>query len=93
VGGTVVGAFADMTYRQDTVLLGPGACLLVFSDGISDAWPDHDEADRQLVKLVLARRWGDIVGLREEIFRATDRTHDDRTLIILNRLVDKSLVP
>jgi hypothetical protein len=60
----------------------------VFSDGVSDAWSDHDEADRQLVKLVLARKQGDAASLRAEIFRAVDQAKDDRTLIILERLAD-----
>jgi hypothetical protein len=65
--------------------LEPGACLLVFSDGVSDAWRDHDEADRQLVKLVLARKQGEAAALCAEIFRAGGRGQDDRTLIILER--------
>jgi sigma-B regulation protein RsbU (phosphoserine phosphatase) len=84
-GGTVLGAFPEMTFEQGTVILEPGACLLVFSDGVSDAWPDHDEADRQLVKLVLARKPGEGAALCAEIFRAGERVQDDRTLIILER--------
>jgi sigma-B regulation protein RsbU (phosphoserine phosphatase) len=93
VGGTVLGAFADTTYHQGTALLEPGACLLVFSDGISDAWPDHDEADRQLVDLVLARRCGEVAALRSKIFSAVDGTNDDRTLIILERLANGAIAP
>ena len=85
-GGTVLGAFPDTTYEQGTVVLEPGSCLLVFSDGVSDAWSDHDEADRQLVKLVLARKQGEAPALRTEIFRAGERSKDDRTLILLERL-------
>ncbi len=85
-GGTVLGAFPETTYEQGTVVLEPGGCLLVFSDGVSDAWSDHDEADRQLVSLVLARKQGEAAALRTEIFRAGDRANDDRTLIILERV-------
>jgi serine phosphatase RsbU (regulator of sigma subunit) len=87
-GGTVLGAFPEASYEQGTVVLEPGGCLLVFSDGVSDAWSDHDEADRQLVKLVQARKQGDAAALRTEIFRAVDRAKDDRTLIILERLAN-----
>ena len=87
-GGTVLGAFPETSYEQGTVVLEPGACLLVFSDGVSDAWCDHDEADRQLVSLVLARKQGEAAALRAEIFRAGERTKDDRTLIVLERLAD-----
>jgi sigma-B regulation protein RsbU (phosphoserine phosphatase) len=88
VGGTVLGAFPDVTYSQETVTMEPGACLLIFSDGISDAWPDHEEADRNLVSLVHARTRGEVTGLRAEIFNAAQRTNDDRTLILLERLAD-----
>jgi sigma-B regulation protein RsbU (phosphoserine phosphatase) len=84
-GGTVLGAFPETTYEQGTVVLEPGACLLVFSDGVSDAWPDHDEADRQLVKLVLARTRGEAAVLCAEIFGAGERAQDDRTVLILER--------
>jgi sigma-B regulation protein RsbU (phosphoserine phosphatase) len=84
-GGTVLGAFPETTFEQGTVVLEPGACLLVFSDGVSDAWRDHDEADRQLVNLVLARKQGEAAALCAEIFRAGERAQDDRTLMILER--------
>ncbi|HEX7509241.1 MAG TPA: SpoIIE family protein phosphatase [Polyangia bacterium] len=87
-GGTVLGAFPEATYEQGTVVMEPGACLLVFSDGVSDAWSDHDEAARQLVSLVLARKPGDAAALRAEIFHAGERAKDDRTLIILERRAD-----
>jgi len=85
-GGTVLGAFPDTTYEEGTVVLEPGACLLVFSDGVSDAWHSHDEADRQLVSLVRARKQRGASALRAEIFRAVDRADDDRTLIVIERL-------
>jgi hypothetical protein len=89
-GGTVLGAFPEATYDQGTVVLEPGACLIVFSDGISDAWRDLDEADRQLVKLAFARKRGDVAGLRAEIFRVAGQANDDRTLIILERLASEA---
>lgn len=86
VGGTVLGAFADTTYHQGTAVLEPGSCLLVFSDGVSDAWPNQEDADRHLVDMVLARRRGEPAELRSNIFSAVDGTNDDRTLLILERL-------
>jgi phosphoserine phosphatase RsbU/P len=93
VGGTVVGAFPDETYEQDSVVLEPGACLLVFSDGISDAWHNQEEADHQLVKLALARRRGDVTALRSGIFRTVEQANDDRTLIIVERLANAMTEP
>jgi sigma-B regulation protein RsbU (phosphoserine phosphatase) len=89
VGGTVLGAFPDASYDEETVVLEPGACLLVFSDGISDAWSDLDEADRNLVSLVHRRQRGEVAELRAEIFHAAKKTNDDRTLIVLERLEDR----
>lgn len=86
VGGTVVGAFPDATYKQETVVMEAGSRLLVFSDGISDAWGSHEDADQQLVRLVNERRGSDILALRSEIFRLAKRSEDDRTLIIVERL-------
>jgi phosphoserine phosphatase RsbU/P len=86
MGGTVIGAFPETAYRQGTAVLAPGACLLVFSDGISDAWSDPAEADRHLVYLVRTRSKGDPAQLRAQILDAAKQTHDDRTLIILERL-------
>ena len=92
VGGTVLGVFPDATYHQETVVLQPGDCLLVFSDGISDAWRDQDEADRHLVDLIRARRRGDVAALRDEILEAADHANDDRTLVILERLAGDTQV-
>jgi sigma-B regulation protein RsbU (phosphoserine phosphatase) len=87
-GGTVLGAFSESAYEEGMVVMEPGSCLIVFSDGVSDAWIDQAEADRQLVKLVLARKPGEAAALRDEIFRAVDQAKDDRSLIILERVAD-----
>jgi serine phosphatase RsbU (regulator of sigma subunit) len=86
-GGTVLGAFPEVTYEQGSVDLAPGSCLLVFSDGISDAWHNQEEADRQLVNLVQSRKPGDVAALCADIFGAAAQAKDDRTLIFLERLV------
>jgi phosphoserine phosphatase RsbU/P len=90
VGGTVLGAFAETSYQQGTVVLQPGACLIAFSDGISDSWSDADEADRQLVAIARSRRDGTAAALRADIFHAVDqanglKTNDDRTLLVVQR--------
>jgi sigma-B regulation protein RsbU (phosphoserine phosphatase) len=90
VGGTVVGAFPETSYEQESVVVEPGACLLVFSDGISDAWGSQEDADHHLVELALGRRRGDASSLRSEIFRSAEQSSDDRTLIIVERLAGAS---
>jgi sigma-B regulation protein RsbU (phosphoserine phosphatase) len=95
VGGTVLGAFPETNYQQGTVVLEPGACLLAFSDGISDSWSDADEADRQLVAIARSRGHSTAAALRADIFHAVDRANglkasDDRTLIVIQRLATTS---
>lgn len=93
VGGMVVGAFPEATYDQETVVLEPGACLVVFSDGISDAWRSPEEADHDLVRLVLERERGDLSALSTKIFRSVEGSNDDRTLILVERMADASAQP
>jgi sigma-B regulation protein RsbU (phosphoserine phosphatase) len=88
VGGTIIGAFPDATYEQESVVLEPGACLLVFSDGISDAWHNQEDADHHLVKLALERRPSEVTALRSTIFESVEPANDDRTLIIVERLAE-----
>ena len=49
-GGTI-GAFETSVWSEGTVELHPGDTLPVFSDGVSDTWPDAEEADQQLIAL------------------------------------------
>jgi sigma-B regulation protein RsbU (phosphoserine phosphatase) len=93
VGGTVVGSFPDATYEQAAVVLEPGACLLVYSDGISDVWPSPEEADQHFVNLAIKRRQGDVAALRNAIFNSVEQATDDRTLIIVERLAKSTAEP
>jgi sigma-B regulation protein RsbU (phosphoserine phosphatase) len=93
VGGMVVGAFPEATYEQETVVLEPGACLVVFSDGISDAWRSPEEADHDLVRLVLERERGDLSALSSRIFTSVEGSNDDRTLILVERMADVKAQP
>jgi phosphoserine phosphatase RsbU/P len=86
VGGTVVGSFPDAVYEQAAVVLEPGDCLLVFSDGVSDGWHNAEEADLHLVGLVANRRRGEAAALRAAIFDSVKQATDDRTLMIVERL-------
>jgi phosphoserine phosphatase RsbU/P len=88
-GGTVLGMFDTASYEEADATLEPGDTLLVFSDGVSDTWPDADAADAALVDLIRQGRELDAASLEREIFAATDRLGpalDDRTLLLLKRL-------
>ena len=91
VGGTILGAFAEASYQQGTVVLEPGACLLVFSDGISESWAEPDEADHRMVSIAQSRSQStDAATLRAQIFQAVDKANglkasDDQTLLVIKR--------
>jgi phosphoserine phosphatase RsbU/P len=90
-GGTVLGAFETAAYDEDCTTLHPGDTLLVFSDGVSESWPDPDQADQQLCALVREGRTLDAATVQRNIFGAVDRLAsprplDDRTLLVLKRL-------
>lgn len=42
-GGTVLGMFADASYEQDSVELSPGDCLVMFTDGITEAADSNNQ--------------------------------------------------
>jgi sigma-B regulation protein RsbU (phosphoserine phosphatase) len=53
-GGTIVGVFPEAIYEQETVALSPGEVVVVFSDGVPEAFnPDWEEfGDDRLVEAV-----------------------------------------
>jgi sigma-B regulation protein RsbU (phosphoserine phosphatase) len=88
-GGTVLGMFDTASYEETEAVLEPGDTLLVFSDGVSDLWPDADSADAALVDLIRRGRALDAASVQREIFAAADRLGralDDQTLLLLKRL-------
>jgi sigma-B regulation protein RsbU (phosphoserine phosphatase) len=88
-GGTVLGMFDTASYEEAETVLEPGDTLLVFSDGVSDSWPEADVADAALVDLIRRGRALDAASLQREIFAAADhlgRALDDQTLLLLKRL-------
>jgi sigma-B regulation protein RsbU (phosphoserine phosphatase) len=90
-GGTILGAFEDATWSEGTAMLAPGDTLLVFSDGVSDCWPDDDAADRALVALVRAHAASGAealgAGILAELARRSGAIlEDDRTVLVVRRL-------
>jgi serine phosphatase RsbU (regulator of sigma subunit) len=53
-GGPILGVFPEHLYRDGTVTLRPGDRLLLFTDGVTEAWNDTDEefGDDRLIALV-----------------------------------------
>jgi sigma-B regulation protein RsbU (phosphoserine phosphatase) len=89
-GGTAFGTFAESSYSQATVGMRPEDTLVVYSDGISDAWPEPDAADRELVEIVRSVGGGGAARIQQTIFEAAERRtsllpRDDRTLLVVKR--------
>ena len=69
----------------------PNDTLVVYSDGISDAWPEPGMADRELTELVRKVGPSGADKIQDAIFEAADRRitdlpRDDRTLGVVRRL-------
>ena len=90
-GGTAFGAFADSGYDEARVSMQPNDTLVVYSDGISDAWPEPGTADRELAQIVRKVGTSGADKIQDAIFEAADRRttelpRDDRTLVVVRRL-------
>lgn len=89
-GGTVLGAFGEARYEQAATRMLPGDTLIVFSDGVSDVWPDLETAYQALGELACADRDATADDLCADILAALDgeapRPPDDRTLLVVKRL-------
>jgi serine phosphatase RsbU (regulator of sigma subunit) len=85
------GSFPDSGYDEAQVSMQPSDTLVVFSDGISDAWPQPGTADRELAQIVRSVGSGGADQIQQAIFEAADRRatelpRDDRTLVVVRRL-------
>jgi phosphoserine phosphatase RsbU/P len=69
-GGSVLGAFADLTYAQSTVQLGAGDRLLLFTDGLSEAVDVNNEqfGEQRLIDLLREHRERSPEQLKQMIF-------------------------
>lgn len=90
-GGTLVGAFEDASFTRDTVQLGDGDTVVMYSDGVSEALSANDEEFgepriRDTVQGVVAhppervlRAIFDALG----VFTGKGTPHDDMTAVVL----------
>jgi sigma-B regulation protein RsbU (phosphoserine phosphatase) len=89
-GGMAFGAFGDSSYCEAQVDMRPDDTLVVYSDGISDAWPEPGAADRELAEIVRSAGGAGAAHIEKMIFEAADRRtpslpRDDRTLVVVKR--------
>jgi sigma-B regulation protein RsbU (phosphoserine phosphatase) len=93
-GGPPIGLLPGVGWEERTVRVAPGDSLVLFSDGVTEAWNDAEEEfgeDRLL--FVLTQPTGDnAAGMVGRIVEAIDRfagpapQHDDITLLVVRRL-------
>ena len=90
VGGTVVGLFAPLEYRQAEIELEPGDLLLAFTDGLTEPENTYGEEFGETRLLEAARRAmaGTPAEIVEEIFQSisewtgSPELQDDMTLLV-----------
>jgi serine phosphatase RsbU (regulator of sigma subunit) len=92
-GGTVVGLFEVASYEEGETRLESGDTLIVFTDGISEAWDENDQEfgeDRlgDLIKKhqdLSARKLVETIEREIDQFTKGARPSDDCTLIVVKR--------
>ena len=90
-GGTVIGLFPEMTYKEDCVAVESGDVLLAFTDGVTEALNEEgEEYGEERLQGLLRLVGGGSVGEMEEAIAVTMREwmgtaeqYDDLTYVIL----------
>ena len=92
-GGTVLGVVDNFPFEEDSVEIKPGDTLVVFSDGITEAFDPSDNqfGEEKLVETIAANRDQPARIITERIidsvrqFAATAPQADDLTLVVMKR--------
>jgi phosphoserine phosphatase RsbU/P len=89
-GGPVLGVFPDGNYRQGQIELQSGDCLVLFTDGITEArnTSGREFGEDRLQELLIAGRDLRAADLRDQIMGAVDElsdgeVYDDAALLIV----------
>jgi serine phosphatase RsbU (regulator of sigma subunit)/putative methionine-R-sulfoxide reductase with GAF domain len=92
-GGIALGALDDIHLTQNQVMIQPGDCLVLYTDGVTEAFDEHDQmyGDERLMQ-VLSRTTGKdahtVLEILEEdlaAFRDEAPLSDDTTLLAICR--------
>lgn len=92
-GGTVLGLFPEAPFESGEVVFAPGDMLLVFTDGLSEAWGQNEEefGEERMGALICGNASLAAGELEQKIqneveaFTAGAHATDDRTIIIVKR--------
>jgi sigma-B regulation protein RsbU (phosphoserine phosphatase) len=90
-GGTVIGLFPDISYREAKLQVEPGDILIGYTDGISEAMNMQEEEFgeerlREIIRRCDSRSASDMITCmlaRVDAFTADAPQHDDMTLIVV----------
>ncbi|MGE5814756.1 MAG: PP2C family protein-serine/threonine phosphatase, partial [Acidobacteriota bacterium] len=97
--GVALGMFEESTYQSESVLLGPGDLLVLYSDGITEAENPHGEPfeDVGLERVLSNLALDDLSKAGNAIFRAVERHAedtrfaDDLTVLLLKPLLQAAV--
>ena len=92
-GGMVLGMFDSVPYAEGSVHLDAGDVLMVYSDGLTEAWDEAGEefGDKRLAECAQKHRAAGAAEIHVQVLNAVDaftdhaKATDDRTLIVLKR--------
>jgi serine phosphatase RsbU (regulator of sigma subunit) len=92
-GGMVLGLFESVPYEEGTVELGAGDVLLIYSDGVTEAFDEDGEefGEARVHELAAKHRQSTATEIHDHILQAVEahraggRATDDRTIIVLRR--------
>ncbi len=96
-GGPALGIPGETTYEEQSVALGAGETLVVYSDGVTEALDEEDVffGDERLLGSLretagrpAAEMAGHLLG-SVEAFVGEARWHDDVSLLVVRRLVSQ----
>jgi len=90
-GGTVLGAFENFGYEEETLQLNPGDFLLMYTDGITEAMNDKGDMfeEERLLKIIKENKHLSTQELSQKIvdsvlsFQGSTPQSDDLTLVLL----------
>lgn len=93
-GGTLLGIIDGLAYGEDTVTLQPGAMIVLYTDGISEATNARHEllGDDRLAALCAAQHGVPAAAVRDAILAAVaqhqdgEPAADDMTVVVIRRL-------
>ena len=93
-GGVVLSIMEEFPYEEETVQLGPGDMIVVYSDGVTEAVNPHQElfGEARLAETIRAHRDASASAMVDHVVAAvkayagTAPQMDDITLVVLRRL-------